>query len=76
MNAAYRLGGWRRDSNDDDDRTHLEAVRARLARIKVNRATRRVGELEKQWPDDPANVLETLLLRQRLANEQDNGHVE
>lgn len=78
MSTAYRLGGWRRDRDDDagEDRTHLEAVRARLARMRILRATKSVEALSEQWPDDPANVLESLLLRRRLESERGSRNVD
>ena len=73
MIAAIRLRGWRRDSDDPDDRIHLETVRARLARMKVHRAKRQVEELRNQWPEGD-NVLEAVLIRRNL-NSEDAGDV-
>ena len=77
MTAACRLGGWRRDRNDDagGDRTHLEAVRARLARIKAHRAKRQVEELQQRWPDG-VNILESLLLQRRFQDSKEQHDVE
>ena len=54
------------------DPLYLQAVRARLARIKVAIAAKETRELRERWPDD--NIVEAVYLRRRREEgRQDDG---